>query len=88
MRVLIYLITLVSGAIAYFAWRGAQERLREEQARKDSVASAKGANNVEDMRSCPKCGAYVPVSGSKPCGQDGCPSGLSLPKSESESHSA
>jgi hypothetical protein len=86
MRTLMWgLLAIAVAAIGYFIWRGRNERLAEEQARRDALAS--GTKGVEDMRECPKCGAYVPVKDAKPCGKAECPAALSLPKSGSGSRS-
>lgn len=88
MRTLMWGIVLIAVAVlSYFVWRGRQERLAEEEAaRREALAKAAG-KGVQDMRACPKCGAYVPSSDAKACGKDGCPVGVSLPKSESKSRS-
>jgi hypothetical protein len=78
------LVAIAVAAIGYFIWRGRQERLKEEAAR-DAVSA--GTKGVEDMRACPKCGSYVPVTGAKGCGKAECPAGLSLPRSGSGSRS-
>ena len=88
MRALMWGLVLIAvGVLGYFVWRGRQERLAEEEAaRREAFAKAAG-KGVQDMRACTKCGAYVAKDAAKPCGKEGCPVGLSLPKSESKSRS-
>ena len=88
MRTLMWgIVLVVVGVLTYFVWRGRQERLAEEEAaRRDALAKAAN-KGVQNMSACAKCGAYVPVSDAKACGKEGCPMGLSLPKSGSKSRS-
>jgi cbb3-type cytochrome oxidase subunit 3 len=81
-RFMLWLILAFLGAVAYFAWRGRRERLKEA-ARELLKKAAQGQTHsapknsatpvaVEDMRACPQCGDYVPA-GAKNCGKLGCP---------------
>ncbi|MEE8334377.1 MAG: hypothetical protein V3R85_11055 [Alphaproteobacteria bacterium] len=68
---LVVLIALI--AIVWYGFRliGRRERLRGE--RGASEASARKLEDAQETTRCASCGTFVPTSGARDCGRDGCP---------------